>query len=80
MRGVASLAAGLAIAIAVWTLQRTHNDISPQDNSAAVAPASDRIFVALDESRGTRQASKPDQIFRTNFRGDEIFKAQFTGG
>ena len=80
LRTVASVAAGLVVAVAVWSLQRTHNMPVPQGAKATVAPASDRIFVALDESRAARQSSEPDQIFRTDFKGDQIFKAQFTGG
>jgi len=80
VRTVASVAAGLVVAVAVWSLQKTHDMPSNQGTTAAVAPASDRIFVALDESRTARQSAKPDQIFRTDFKSDQIFKAQFTGG
>jgi len=82
LRAVASVAAGLVVAVAVWSLQRTHNPSSAQGTATAgVSPASDdRIFAALDEGRAARQSAKPDQIFRTDFKGDRIFKPQSSGG
>ena len=73
LRVATGLAAGLVVAIAVWSVQRTHT--AAPVHVAAAAPKSDRIFAALDEGKSTAQ--RPDSIFRGDFKSDEIFKAKF---
>lgn len=77
LRIASSIAAGLVVAIAVWSVQRTH---TPTASTAAVATAkSDRIFAALNE-RGSESASGSDRIFHADFKPDEIFHGKFSGG
>jgi hypothetical protein len=72
LRAGGALAAGLLVAVAVWSFQRSHS--LPQ-SSVAVAkqPVPDRIFAALNE-RSAASNNKGDQIFRADFKSDHIFK------
>ncbi|HSE12754.1 MAG TPA: hypothetical protein VLB69_08970 [Rudaea sp.] len=72
LRVAASLAAGLVVAIAVWSVQRTHSPVGT--NAAATAAKTDRIFAALDD-RTSAHARGGDRIFNGDFKSDEIFKA-----
>jgi hypothetical protein len=77
-RGVAALAASFVAVVAVWTTQ--HNNMSAQRGSVAIANSSeDRIFTALDQPAVASQVAG-DQIFRGEFRSDEIFNSQSHGG
>jgi len=77
LRVAASVAAGLIVAVAVWSVQRTH---LPAASTAAVATAnSDRIFASVDD-RGSANASGSDRIFHTDFKSDVIFRGKFNGG
>jgi len=77
LRAAASVAAGLVVAIAVWSVQRTH---APTTSTAAVTTAkTDQIFAALNE-RGSAGASGQDRIFQADFKPDEIFRGKFSGG
>ena len=77
LRVAASVAAGLVVAVAVWSVQRTH---LPMASTAAVTTAnSDRIFAALNE-HGSEGASGSDRIFDADFKPDEIFHGKFSGG
>ena len=78
MRLVASLAAGLVVAVAVWGLQQRQSGPPPIDRSAALLQLkADRIFVAADKPANGRGG---DVIFRAPFAPDQIFKAKFSGG
>jgi hypothetical protein len=77
LRIAASVAAGLVVAVAVWSVQRTH---LPTASTAAVTTAkSDRIFAALSDS-SPASAPSPDRIFHADFKPDEIFRGKFSGG
>jgi hypothetical protein len=77
LRVAASVAAGLVVAIAVWTVQRTH---APTASTAALTTTkSDRIFAAFDD-RSSVAASGSDRIFHADFKPDEIFHGKFSGG
>jgi len=77
LRAAASVAAGLVVAIAVWSVQRTY---LPAASTAAVATAnSDRIFASVDD-RGSANASGSDRIFHADFKPDQIFHGKFSGG
>jgi tellurite resistance protein len=77
LRIAASVAAGLVVAIAVWTVQRTN---APTTSTAALTTSkSDRIFAAVDD-RGSVAASGSDRIFHADFKPDEIFHGKFSGG
>jgi hypothetical protein len=77
LRVAASVAAGLVVAIAVWSVQGTRVPAAP--SAAAPAPKTDRIFAALDD-RGSARAQGSDRIFRADFKPDEIFKEKISGG
>ncbi len=75
LRTAGALAAGLLVAVAVWSFQRSHV-LTPADVAAANQPVPDRIFAALGEqSAGTRSSDKRDEIFRADFKPDRIFKS-----
>jgi hypothetical protein len=77
LRIAASVAAGLVVAIAVWSVQRTH---VPSVSTAAVTAAkTDRIFAAIDD-RSPASSPGSDRIFHADFKGDQIFHAKFSGG
>jgi hypothetical protein len=76
LRVAASVAAGLVVAIAVWTVQRTP---APAASTAAVTTTSDRIFAAVDD-RASAGVTASDQIFHADFKPDEIFHGKFSGG
>jgi len=74
----AALAASLLAAVAVWNVQRAQK---APPASAAVAhtqtsPGSDRIFADLNDGA----SRKGDEIFRGEFRSDEIFTWKEQGG
>jgi hypothetical protein len=75
-----AIAASLLVAVAVWSLQRSHTGAPPVVAAAAVDPAlPDRIFASLgSELRPANQ--KHDAIFRADFNRDKIFKTQFSDG
>lgn len=75
LRVATSLAAGLVVAIAVWSVQRTHT-VMPA-TAVAQAPRPDRIFAAADDRLPGSQGA--DRIFRADFKPDEIFKGKFSG-
>jgi len=77
LRVVSSVAAGLVVAIAVWSVQRTHTPTTP--TAVAATAKSDRIFAAV-EDRGSAQAPRGDRIFHADFKPDEIFRGKFSGG
>ncbi len=77
-RIASALAASLIAAVAVWNGTR----VSHPNSSPTATAASDRIFSSLnDESVAAKSStsryenSGPDQIFRDDFRPDEIFNA-----
>ena len=76
LRAAASVAAGLVVAIAVWSVQRTH--VPAAVNAVTTTQKSDRIFASVDD-RSSAQA-RGDRIFRGDFKPDEIFKGKFSGG
>ena len=76
LRASASLAAALAVAVAVWSLQHRGTPL-PAPPTAATQPGSDRIFAAGEKST---QGRATDEIFRGEFKRDQIFKSEFTGG
>ena len=78
LRAAASVAAGLVVAIAVWSVQRTHAPPSAA-TTAAATEKSDRIFAALNESSSAR-GPESDRIFHADFKPDEIFRGKFSGG
>ena len=76
LRIAASVAAGLVVAMGVWSVQRTN---TPAASTAAVSTAkSDRIFASLDESMPVNTTGA-DRIFRADFKPDEIFHGKFSG-
>jgi hypothetical protein len=82
-RGVAALAASLIAAVAVWSTYRTGiiGDMPTAQNARAVpstsTPATDRIFAAFDDhAMASRAAPAGDEIFRDEFRPDEIFNSK----
>ena len=77
LRVAAGVAAGLVVAIAVWSVQRTH--VPTASTAVATTEKSARIFVALDD-RSSAGGSGADEIFRANFKSDENFHAKFNGG
>ena len=77
LRVVSSVAAGLVVAIAVWSVQRTHTPTN--STAAATTVKSDRIFASVDD-RSSAHAPKADRIFHADFKPDEIFRAKFSGG
>jgi len=76
LRVAASVAAGLVVAVAVWSVQRTHQPTGP---IAATTAKSDRIFAAIDD-RGPASAQGSDRIFHADFKPDQIFRGKFSGG
>jgi len=78
LRAAASVAAGLVVAIAVWSVQRTHAPPSAA-TTAAATEKSDRIFAALNEPSSAR-GPESDRIFHADFKPDEIFRGKFSGG
>jgi hypothetical protein len=58
--------------MAVWNGTR----VNQLHSSPTATVASDRIFSSVnEESVATKSSSGPDQIFRGDFRPDEIFNA-----
>jgi hypothetical protein len=77
LRVAASVAAGLVVAIAVWTVQRAP---APTASTAVAATTkSDRIFAAVDD-RSSASTPGSDRIFHAEFKPDEIFHGKFSGG
>jgi hypothetical protein len=78
MRVAGSIAAGVLVAVAVWSFQ--HNRTLPQGGEVAASKAQvpDRIFAALG-NEGSAANTKGDVIFRADFRGDRIFKSNDDG-
>ena len=77
LRVAVSFAAGLIVAVAVWSVQSTH---APMASTAAVTTAkSDRIFAAVDD-RSSMSAPGNDRIFHADFKPDQIFHGKFSGG
>jgi len=78
MRVAGSIAAGVLVAVAVWSLQ--HNPSSPQASNVASTKEQvpDRIFAALGNARSAAN-TRGDVIFRADFRGDRIFKSNDDG-
>ena len=71
-RIASALAASLIAAMAVWNGTR----VNQPHSSPTATVASDRIFSSVnEESVATKSSSGPDQIFRGDFRPDEIFNA-----
>lgn len=84
-RGVATLAASLIAAVAVWSAHRSANigemPVAQSNPAAKHAPAADRIFATFDEhTMASRAAPAGDQIFRGQFVPDEIFKSKTHDG
>jgi hypothetical protein len=77
LRVATSVAAGLVVAIAVWSVQRTHAPTAL--DAVATTQKPDRIFASVDD-RNSARAQGGDRIFRGDFKPDEIFKAKFSGG
>jgi hypothetical protein len=77
LRAASALAAGLLIAVAVWSLQRSHTVAPAEQHPVAASDKAvpDRIFAALSERRAPASAGKSDQIFRADFKPDRIFKS-----
>ncbi len=75
LRIAASVAAGLVVAIAVWTVQRTH--APPASTAALTTTKSDRIFASMDDRSSAPGA---DRIFHADFKPDQIFHGKFSGG
>jgi hypothetical protein len=78
MRAAGSIAAGVLVAVAVWSFQ--HNRSLPQVGDVATTKdqVPDRIFAALGNARSA-PATRGDVIFRADFRGDRIFKSNDDG-
>jgi hypothetical protein len=79
-RSVAAFAATLVAAVVVWNTQRSNMPtvVAPM---ASTASASDRIFAAYSESIVTTEhRGSSDEIFRGEFRTDEIFNSNTHGG
>jgi len=74
LRTAGALAAGLLVAVAVWSVQRGHMS-APADVAAANKPVPDRIFAALSERPTSGTTGKRDEIFRGDFKSDRIFKS-----
>jgi hypothetical protein len=72
LRAAGALAAGLLVAVAVWSFQRSHW-LPQTDMAATKQQVPDRIFAALDDKRSA-PSNKGDQIFRADFKSDRIFK------
>jgi hypothetical protein len=74
MRVAGSIAAGVLVAVAVWSFQ--HNRSLPRagDMAATKAQPTDRIFAALGNERSA-SATRGDVIFRADFKSDRIFKS-----
>ena len=72
LRIAASVAAGLIVAVAVFSVQRTHSPATL--NAANTTAKTDRIFAALD-NRTSAHTRGGDRIFNGDFKSDEIFKA-----
>ena len=77
LRVAASVAAGLVVAVAVWSVQRTH--LPAGSTAAATTAKSDRIFAAIDD-RSPASAPGSDRIFHADFKPDQIFHGKFSGG
>jgi hypothetical protein len=72
-RIASALAASFIAAVAVWTSTRFNH---PQPSTQVATAASDRIFSSInEESVATKSSTGHDQIFRGDFRPDEIFNA-----
>ena len=72
LRVAAGVAAGLIVAVAVFSVQRTQSPAAPNVAATTIAKT-DRIFAALND-RGSARA-RGDRIFSGDFKTDEIFKA-----
>jgi hypothetical protein len=77
LRVAGSVAAGLVVAIAIWTVQRAP---APMPSTAAAATTNpDRIFAAADD-RSSESTPASDRIFHAEFKADEILNGKFSGG
>jgi hypothetical protein len=81
LRTASALAAGLLVAVAVWSFQRSHAlapaAVGQHDVAVSSKVVPDRIFAALSEGNGTSSSAnaKRDEIFRADFKSDRIFKS-----
>jgi hypothetical protein len=72
-RGVAALAAALLAAVVVWSPHL--RDASSPATPVANAKPADRIFADDTSMATSARTGARDQIFRDEFRGDEIFNS-----
>ncbi|HEX3123786.1 MAG TPA: hypothetical protein VHQ21_10850 [Rhodanobacteraceae bacterium] len=79
LRVAASVAAGLVVAIAVWTVQRAPAPTAATAAATTTNSNSDRIFAAVDD-RSSASTPASDRIFHAEFKPDEIFHGKFSGG
>jgi hypothetical protein len=76
MRAAGSIAAGVLVAVAVWSFQQNRSLPQAGDVAAMRAQLPDRIFAALGNERDrSAPKTKGDVIFRADFMGDRIFKS-----
>ena len=82
LRISAGLAAGLLVAIGVWSVQHKPQVVAPvvAGASAQQHASPDRIFAALSDQQVQPGRAQGDKIFRSDFRRDQIFRSQFTDG
>ena len=74
-RAAVGVAAAMVAAIAIWSMQQRMIDVA--QTAATSAPRQDRIFAAWDDR--VAATSQHDEIFRADFRSDEIFHGAFSG-
>lgn len=78
-RGMAAIAASLLAVVAVWTTQHDNAPVHQmQATAAAGAKGADRIFTAFDD-HAMASRNQHDEIFRGEFRSDEIFRQSHDG-
>jgi hypothetical protein len=76
MRVAGSIAAGVLVAVAVWSFQQNHSLPRGGDVAASKEQVPDRIFAALgNEHERSTPNTKGDVIFRADFMSDRIFKS-----
>jgi hypothetical protein len=74
LRAAGSIAAGVLVAVAVWSFQHNRSLVPAGDVAAVKAQVPDRIFAALGNDRPA-PSIKADVIFRADFKSDRIFKS-----
>jgi type VI protein secretion system component VasK len=76
LRAAGSIAAGVLVAVAIWSFQHNRSLPPAGEVAATKAPVPDRIFAALgDRNERAAPNAKSDMIFRADFKSDRIFKS-----